>query len=694
MMRAFSLQKLRVISYYFSSDLHNIRKTSFSWNPILSSRKLHDAPPPPPPAGKLLHGFLDRLTIEREKLWNSREDFIDGQIPFELEIEKVRSTSELNLIRHLLQSMPVQLELELEEETYGPLLKYIINMGDVGQFQIFSKLIKDHIHNSKSISRLGYYDMLMWIRVNDEAMIRYACEYIIRGETDELRENYLLALCESDDRKAQISDVFKNTDVAEFTSTDEIFSNMFKLLGRLQLKSEAEKLLLDCYDEDYLEEISNFIDIYAFSIPNLEVEHIIKEIENLHGLLKISPTFSLYEKLILYCCGKNKVDVAINIVDKMCEAYFMPSSHVMQSVLETCSETNQNFQVDQISSILSRHRLHHFKINEKIYWLSAHFSVVMKDYYEEMEQSEINFAKEVFVALLHAYAAYDEFEKAKQVVQDQRIPVKWLIEIKRMLVSSLASHGKLSEALVLLEEIKKAGQTLNPRAVLCLMDVLCSHGELERGLLLRTGLSGEDWVEGCEMVMQYSVQYKNLSSTIEMFKQLKDHFESDDAFKRGILFGGSRTRMYRLCAEAFYLIFKHGSTHLQFGLDLLDLIKKEVVGLVPSSECLNYLLSVCAKSRDLNKANLVWKEYALAGYPYGEDCYWRMYHALLASGEHKSADSLLVNKIPSSYSGLSSDLKHSYRHSYVKKNDVPVFEFELASYSWFAPLNSMKTRKA
>jgi hypothetical protein len=32
-----------------------------------------------------------------------------------------------------------------------------------------------------------------------------------------------------------------------------------------------------------------------------------------------------------------------------------------------------------------------------------------------MEQSGINFAKEVFVALLHAYAAYDEFEKAKQV---------------------------------------------------------------------------------------------------------------------------------------------------------------------------------------------------------------------------------------------------------------------------------------
>jgi hypothetical protein len=105
--------------------------------------------------------------------------------------------------------------------------------------------------------------------------------------------------------------------------------------------------------------------------------------------------------------------------------------------------------------------------------------------------------------------------------------------------------------------------------------VLCLHGELERGLLLRTELSGEDWVQGCEMFMRYSVQYKNLrydiiffpilkydfilpfvyvhcifhSSTIEMFKQLKDHFESD-AFKRENLFGGSS--MYSLCVEVSF----------------------------------------------------------------------------------------------------------------------------------------------
>ena len=82
--------------------------------------------------------------------------------------------------------MPVVFRFQLEEETYGPLLKYIIDLGAVDEFKMFSKLIKDHNHNS--ISRLGYYDMLMWIRVNDEAMIRDACQYIKRTDaTEELR---------------------------------------------------------------------------------------------------------------------------------------------------------------------------------------------------------------------------------------------------------------------------------------------------------------------------------------------------------------------------------------------------------------------------------------------------------------------------------------------------------------------------
>jgi hypothetical protein len=84
------------------------------------------------------------------------------------------------------------------------------------------------------------------------------------------------------------------------------------------------------------------------------------------------------------------------------------------------------------------------------------------------------------------------------------------------------------------------------------------HGELERVLLLLKELSGQDWVDGCRWAILYSVQNKNLrydgsffpilnydfilpfvyvhcifrSSTIELFKQLKDYY-NNDAFKRG-----------------------------------------------------------------------------------------------------------------------------------------------------------------
>jgi len=125
---------------------------------------------------------------------------------------------------------------------------------------------------------------------------------------------------------------------------------------------------------------------------------------------------------------------------------------------------------------------------------------------------------------------------------------------------------------------------------------------------------------------------------------------------------------------------------------LLDLIKKEV-GLVPSIECLDSLLSVCVISRDLNNADLVWKEYALLGYqPYIGDSYvrWacilyivfsffyniflllimllygcRMYHTILASGDHRSAD-IILDQIPSYCSHIVSALKGSF----VKMDDV------------------------
>lgn len=626
-------------------------------------------------------------------------------------IKKVRETNdenvcieEMNKIYNLLKLMR-ECGFQIEEQTYRPLFEYIIDMGFVQEFELFYDVIK--AGNPSSISRLGYYEMLLWMRVNNEEMIRDICEYITVEESKDtfaLRESYLLALCESD-RKTQILDVLKNIDITKLKSAKSI-SNIFQSLGRLLLESEAESLLLDLRACDYgADKISNFIASYAVSIPNLEVEDMVLKIENLHDVLEVLLSSSAYEKLILYCCGMHKVDVALDIVDKMCQAGFELSTHVLQSILQICEEAYDYILVHRICSIIRCHH-HYLQLNGDICRCLVHFCVRLKDferaykmvnelhelgfkpttamynaimagyfreknisgalrvlkhmqeanvkpdsqtfsyligncetkddinmYRDEMTKSEIKLTKQIYMALVNAYAACGEFEEAKKVVDDQSTS-KSLNEIKSVLVSALASHGRLSEALVIYKEIKKAGHNLEPKAVISLIDAMrYRSGELDRLLLLLMDLSDQNyWVDGCFRVIQYCVQNNHLSTTVDLLKQLKDTFESDETMTE-VLFDA-----------AYSLIAGCESTHLQFGLDLLWAIKDEL-GLVPSRQCLDFLLRACAISGDLNNARLIWREYEVAGFPYNVLSYLRMYQALLASGDHRSAD-FILKKIP------------------------------------------------
>jgi hypothetical protein len=78
--------------------------------------------------------------------------------------------------------------LELEEQTYRPLLMYTIDMCMVEEFQFFCHVIKEEIPSSTA--RLGYYEMMLWLKVNDEEMIRGLCNYIAENDgkdTSDLR---------------------------------------------------------------------------------------------------------------------------------------------------------------------------------------------------------------------------------------------------------------------------------------------------------------------------------------------------------------------------------------------------------------------------------------------------------------------------------------------------------------------------
>jgi len=90
------------------------------------------------------------------------------------------STEEMSKSYHLLKSMSEN-GFQLEEQTCRPILEYIIDMGLVQEFQLFNDFIK--ACNPGSISRLGYYEMLLWIRVNNEEKIRDICQYITFEES-------------------------------------------------------------------------------------------------------------------------------------------------------------------------------------------------------------------------------------------------------------------------------------------------------------------------------------------------------------------------------------------------------------------------------------------------------------------------------------------------------------------------------
>ncbi|KAF7822862.1 pentatricopeptide repeat-containing protein [Senna tora] len=87
---------------------------------------------------------------------------------------------------------------QLEEKTYCPLLLHLIDKGMVDEFQFFIDVIKDK--NPRSISRLGYYEMMLWLRVNNEEKIQDLCNYIAYNDgadTSDLQEwEYQVAFVE------------------------------------------------------------------------------------------------------------------------------------------------------------------------------------------------------------------------------------------------------------------------------------------------------------------------------------------------------------------------------------------------------------------------------------------------------------------------------------------------------------------
>ncbi|PHT43898.1 hypothetical protein CQW23_17923 [Capsicum baccatum] len=624
-------------------------------------------------------------------------------------IERARETNDeevslqkLSKAYQLLKSMTEQ-GFQVEEESYGPILMYFVDYGMVQEFDFYCELIIDR--NADSLARLAYYEMLLWTKVQNEDKIEELLYHLsLYDGTDKsvFQENYLLALCESN-RVKDFERLLQTIDTTTISSTASL-TNIFKCLGKYRLESSAVKLLQELVTSGNGEKvISNFIYAYTTSIPSLAVEDIILEFKNLHAELELKLASSQYQNLIKYCCELFKVHAALDMVDLMFEGGMKLSLETLNSILEACDKSCEYQLVHRIYSLILRHDI---KPNSETFRIMINMTVRSKDFegaygmlkdlekfnvrptpgmynaimagyfrekdtraalevlkkmddanvkadsqtfsyliancsseddiskcLDEMKDSGVPLTKHVYMALINGYAASGQFEQAKQVINERGVHVKGFNEIRSVLVSALASHGQMSDALKIYEEMKESQCKLEPKAIIALIENLPSEGPLDRLLHLLEQLNGLDqWVDAAYRVIPYCIRQNHFRSIVDLLKKLVDTYKDDEVAQESVF------------DEVFFHIAEKDPINLQFGLDLLQVIKKEI-GLLPSRQCLDFLLSACVKAKDLEACHLIWEEYKISGLPYNILSYVRMYRAMLALGDYEYAADIL-DKIP------------------------------------------------
>ncbi|XP_020103788.1 pentatricopeptide repeat-containing protein At4g04790, mitochondrial-like isoform X2 [Ananas comosus] len=593
--------------------------------------------------------------------------------------------------------------IQIEEESYSPFLIYLIDMKMVQEFQMFSKFFKDE--NPRSNSRIGYYEMLLWLRVGNEAKIQELCRSVVVASDEVnygLAESYLLAFCESD-RKTELLQFLEVLGIKKISSLKYVKS-IFKSLGRLKLESFAERSLLELKvigTED--ENISVLIFDYATSIPNLAVEMIISKFSTLHQRLALIASSASYDKLIALCCDMSEVQMALDIVDHVVQAGLNVSIESFHPIIHACEQSCDLQMVHPIYSVMCQHNLKlkgdtlksmitlcvKMKDFDGAYnllsdakemgemptasmynvILAGYFreknnygvSKVLKDmksanvkadaetfsylifncdreediikYHDQLRQAGIQITKHVTMALINAFAKLGNFEMAKQVVLDHEIPSMQVIEIKSALISALSSNGQISDALNIYDEIKQAKCSIDPKAIISLIEHIRTEGEVDRLCKLLNKLNDlTTWFDGCGRVILYCVDFNHATIAIDLLKQLKMKDELS---------------AYMVIDQMFSHIWETEPVNLKIGMQLLRAIKEEL-GLQLSRTSLDFLLSTCVKAKDAKCAWEIWSEYETSGLLYNVLTFLRMYQALLASGEKEAwkAAKEMVKRVP------------------------------------------------
>lgn len=152
-----------------------------------------------------------------------------------------------------------------------------------------------------------------------------------------------------------------------------------------------------------------------------------KDFEGAYGMIEdlkkfdVMPTTSMYNCIMAGYFREKDIHAALKVLKQMEDANVKSDSQTFSYLISNCTSG------DNISKFL-----------------------------DEMKDSGVQYTKHVYMALINGYTASGQFEEAKQVIYDRRVPVKSFNEIRSALISALASHGQMLDALKIYEEDRKS----------------------------------------------------------------------------------------------------------------------------------------------------------------------------------------------------------------------------------------------
>ncbi|CAH2071642.1 unnamed protein product [Thlaspi arvense] len=587
----------------------------------------------------------------------------------------------------------------IEESVYGPLLDYFIDMDMVDEFHS----VKDVVTEASPcmVERLGYYEMLLWIQLGDGEKIDELCgTFDVDGDgLTLLQENYLLALCKKD-QKDHLQRFFEVVDVTKVRSSD-LLENIFGYLGKFSLDSVARKLLLELRESDEgVKNVSDLISIYSTCTPNPTVVTALDVVEKM-GEAGLTISADILDSLLHAIDEVLEFNLVRRIHSIMCTKSVKPSSENFRSMIRMCTRIKdfegaynmlgnlKNFNLEPNASMFNCILAGYFREKNVCSALmvvkqmkeagvkpdSITFGYLINNckredtiakYFEEMKQAKVVATKRVYMSLIDAYAASGKFEKAKQVLLDPDVPAGNQNELKSVLISALASHGKRADALSIYEEMKKTQCQVDPKSIISLIEYSDSKEELNTLVQLADDLRDDNsWIDGFFRMILFAVRNRKSSNILDLLRRNKVRLYKKDIPVE-----------YHF-DEVFWAIAETEPAEVKLGMDLLSFMKEEF-GFVPSRKCLDFLLHACANAKDIENGLLVWKEYQSAGLPCNVLSFLRqatlslllqictMYQVLLSAGDLEGAKAL-VSKIPKD----DKDVQHIIQESQIVYSQTP-----------------------